>query len=54
LIATFSLVACGQHGFGNAKRISVERLQMAEACLEIMDAPDKGIPEEVLDNAKCI
>jgi lipid-binding SYLF domain-containing protein len=38
-----------------AKEDSVERLQNAGNVLkEIMDAPDKGIPEEVLDDAKCI
>lgn len=39
----------------SAREDSVERLQMATGVLEqIMNAPDKGIPEEVLDNAKCI
>jgi lipid-binding SYLF domain-containing protein len=39
----------------SAREDSVERLQMATGVLkQIMDAPDKGIPEEVLDNAKCI
>ncbi len=34
---------------------TVDRLQSAGAVLhEIMSAPDKGIPEEVLDHAKCI
>ena len=34
---------------------SVERLQRsAEVLNAIMDAPDQGIPEEVLDGAKCI
>src|SRR6266566_7753969 len=40
---------------GNAAQDSTERLRNAGAVLnEIMAAPDKGIPEEVLDNAKCI
>lgn len=40
---------------GSAKEDSVERLQNAAAVLnEIMSAPDKGIPEEVLDSAKCV
>src|ERR1700726_4947349 len=39
----------------DAKEDSVERLQNSGDVLkQIMDAPDKGIPEEVLDNAKCI
>jgi lipid-binding SYLF domain-containing protein len=32
-----------------------ERLQKAAAVLhEVMEAPDKGIPEEVMDHAKCV
>ncbi|MGA2219287.1 MAG: lipid-binding SYLF domain-containing protein [Terracidiphilus sp.] len=39
----------------NPKEASVDRLEHAGAVLrEIMAAPDKGIPEEVLDHAKCI
>jgi SH3 domain-containing YSC84-like protein 1 len=51
-----SLVALlGSMAFATAKEDSVERLQNAGKVLrEIMDAPDKGIPEEVLDDAKCI
>ena len=38
-----------------AKEDSVERLQKsADVLKEIMGAPDKGIPEEVLNDAKCI
>jgi len=45
----------GSMAFASAKEDSVERLQNAGNVLkEIMGAPDKGIPEEVLDNAKCI
>jgi lipid-binding SYLF domain-containing protein len=41
--------------FADAKSDSTERLQNAATVLkEIMSAPDKGIPGEVLDNAKCI
>jgi lipid-binding SYLF domain-containing protein len=40
---------------GTAEEDSVERLQKASDVLkEIMNAPDKGVPEEVLDNTKCI
>lgn len=40
---------------GSAREDSVERLQKSATVLkEIMDAPDKGIPAEVLDGAKCI
>jgi lipid-binding SYLF domain-containing protein len=45
----------GSMAWASAKEDSEERLQNAANVLkEIMDAPDKGIPEEVLDNAKCI
>lgn len=54
LIALIVLCAT-TFSFADAKSDSTERLQMATETLhQIMDAPDKGIPEEVLDNAKCI
>lgn len=38
-----------------AKEDSTERLKMStEVLQQIMSAPDKGVPEEVIDNAKCI
>lgn len=41
--------------WADAKEDSVERLRKSGDVLkQTMDAPDKGIPEEVLDNAKCI
>jgi SH3 domain-containing YSC84-like protein 1 len=40
---------------GSARQDSVERLQSSVEVLQaIMATPDKGIPEEVLSNAKCI
>lgn len=37
------------------KEASTDRLEHAGAVLqEIMDAPDKGIPEEVMEHAKCV
>lgn len=40
---------------GSAREDSTERLQnSADVLKEIAAAPDKGIPEEVLKNAKCI
>ena len=40
---------------GSAREDTVERLQSSVDVLHaIMGAPDKGIPEEVLSNAKCI
>jgi lipid-binding SYLF domain-containing protein len=45
----------GSMAWATAKEDSEERLQnSANVLKEILDAPDKGIPEEVLDNAKCI
>jgi len=56
LAVIISLVALlGSMAFADAKEDSVERLQKSGDVLkQIMDAPDKGIPEEVLDDAKCI
>jgi lipid-binding SYLF domain-containing protein len=40
---------------GSGREASVDRLDHAGAVLhEIMSAPDRGIPEEVLDHAKCV
>lgn len=52
----FSLAALlGTMASATAREDSVERLQNAANVLkEIMAAPDNGIPEEVLDDAKCI
>ncbi len=52
----FSLVALlGTMASATAREDSVERLQNSGDVLkQIMAAPDKGIPEEVLDDAKCI
>src|SRR5579872_4877162 len=51
LVASLGSVAWAE----SARQDSVERLQLASDVVhEIMSAPDKGIPEEVLDNAKCI
>ena len=52
----FSLVALlGTMASATAKEDSVERLQNAGDVLkQIMGAPDNGIPEEVLNDAKCI
>lgn len=46
----------GTYAFaGSAREDSVDRLQKSVAVLHaIMSTPDKGIPEEVLNNAKCI
>jgi lipid-binding SYLF domain-containing protein len=53
IVALLSLTSLGWAG--SAREDSVDRLQNAGRVLnEIMGAPDKGIPEEVLDHAKCI
>ncbi len=46
----------GTYAFaGSAREDSVDRLQRSVTVLHaIMTTPDKGIPEEVLSNAKCI
>jgi lipid-binding SYLF domain-containing protein len=46
----------GTYAFaGSAREDSVDRMQRAVVVLHaIMSTPDKGIPEEVLSNAKCI
>jgi lipid-binding SYLF domain-containing protein len=45
----------GSMAWATAREDSVERLQnSANVLKEIMGAPDKGIPEEVLEDAKCI
>ncbi len=56
LVLLLSLVvSLGTMAFATAKEDSDERLQNAGNVLkEIMGTPDKGIPEEVLDDAKCI
>jgi lipid-binding SYLF domain-containing protein len=59
---TISLLLMGLIGLvgtcawaGSAREDTVERLQNSVAVLQaIMATPDKGIPEEVLSNAKCI
>jgi lipid-binding SYLF domain-containing protein len=53
VLGLFTLLA--NMAWATAEEDSVERLQnSANVLKQIMDAPDKGIPEEVLDNAKCI
>ena len=58
MISVLLMVFMGLFGtlaWGTAREDSVERLQSSVDVLRaIMAAPDKGIPEEVLSNAKCI
>ena len=53
LVAILSLTSIGWAA--NDREAAVDRLDHAGAVLhEIMGAPDKGIPEEVLEHAQCI
>jgi lipid-binding SYLF domain-containing protein len=53
LAALLSLTSIGWAGTG--REATLDRLDHAGAVLhEIMSAPDRGIPEEVLDHAKCV
>lgn len=55
LLISFTAVAGTSAWAGSARQDSVERLQKSVDVLQaIMSTPDKGIPEEVLSNAKCI
>ncbi len=55
LSAGLLVILLGAMAFATAKDDSEERLQNAATVLkEILGAPDKGVPEEVLDDAKCI
>jgi lipid-binding SYLF domain-containing protein len=53
LVAVLSLTSIGWAA--NDREAAVDRLNHAGAVLhEIMAAPDKGIPEEVLEHARCV
>jgi lipid-binding SYLF domain-containing protein len=53
LVAVLSLTSIGWAGSGT--EATADRLDHAGAVLhEIMAAPDRGIPEEVLEHAKCV
>jgi lipid-binding SYLF domain-containing protein len=52
-VAVLSMTSVGWAGSG--REATVDRMDHAGAVLhEIMAAPDRGIPEEVLEHAKCI
>ncbi|HET6169732.1 MAG TPA: hypothetical protein VFE01_06105, partial [Terracidiphilus sp.] len=54
LVGAFALTAANLSA-SSGRQNSIERLHLASDTLTAMiDSPDKGIPEEVLDNAKCI
>lgn len=49
------VLSLGTFSWAGGKKDSIQRLSNAATVLnEIMSAPDKGIPQEVIDNAKCI
>jgi lipid-binding SYLF domain-containing protein len=53
LLAVLSLTSIGWAA--NSREATVDRLDHAGAVLhEIMAAPDKGIPQEVLEHARCV
>ena len=56
LLILLMMLVMGSLAFAaSAREETVDRLEMASGVLhQLMDAPDKGIPQEVLDNAKCI
>lgn len=55
-LTLLAVVLClGSLSWAGGKQDSLDRLSNAAKVLnEIMAAPDKGIPQEVIDNAKCI
>ena len=54
LVGAFALTAANLSA-ASGRQDSIDRLHMASDTLTAMiDTPDKGIPEEVLSNAKCI
>src|ERR1700758_2811815 len=54
-ILCFSILCFSTFLSAEDKQDDVDRLQKsAEVLQQIMATPDKGIPEEVLDNAKCV
>jgi lipid-binding SYLF domain-containing protein len=54
LVGAFALTS-GNLWAASGRQDSIERLQMSTEVLHsIMDAPDKGIPDEVVKDAKCI
>jgi SH3 domain-containing YSC84-like protein 1 len=55
MMTVAALLALAPLGWAGSSADTTERLENAGKVMhEIMGAPDKGIPEEVLDHAKCI
>src|SRR5258708_28614473 len=54
-LVLLTILAFGLVAWGDEKEDATERLDNATKVLtEVLKTPDKGIPEEVLDGAKCI
>lgn len=54
-LTLLSIISLASFSWATAKQDSTERLQKASEVLnQMVQAPDKGIPEEVLAKAKCI
>lgn len=54
-LTLLSIISLASFSWATAKQDSTERLQRASEVLnQMVQAPDKGIPEEVLAKAKCI
>ena len=55
LLSVAMVLLAATFASANAKEDSTERLKMStEVMQQIMSAPDKGVPQEVIDDAKCI
>lgn len=54
-LVLLAVLALGTMSWADEKEDAIDRLDNANKVLtEIMNTPDKGVPEEVLDGAKCI
>src|SRR5208283_4092452 len=55
LLVSALALANGNLWAGTGHQDSIDRLRMSSEVIQaILDAPDKGIPEDVLSSAKCI
>lgn len=55
LLVSALALTTGNVWAASGRQDSIERLQMSSEVLHsMMNAPDKGIPEEVMNGAKCI
>src|SRR5690348_11477584 len=55
ILVLLTVLAFGLMAWADEKEDATDRLDNATKVLnEVMNTPDKGVPEEVLDGAKCI